>query len=110
MLGELKTSDAAAFVQASVGALLRRLTTHDREPDRWEAELTIRAITLLKSARYEEAVYAVTLALIPPERRDPAACTAFQLASKDLAVLSLGTLQRIFSRISREARGSASLH
>ena len=65
-------TDLGDYARASVRSLLRWLEDKGRDPDRWEVIYAVRAIGLLKAGEHGEAIDAVSIALLPPARRNPA--------------------------------------
>jgi hypothetical protein len=72
LLHVIDESDLGDYARASVRSLLRCLEHKGRDPDHWEIIYTVRAIGLLKAGEHGEAIDAVSIALLPPARRDPA--------------------------------------
>ena len=72
LLHVIDESDLGYYARASVRSLLRCLEHKGRDPDRWEIIYAVRAIGLLKAGEHGEAIDAVSIALLPPARRDPA--------------------------------------
>jgi hypothetical protein len=93
----LSNADAAT----AIGAFLRRLRRKGRNPDRWEAEQTVRAMAFLKRDQYRQAIECVGRALVPPSKRDPAAVREIEKAS-DGILPSLAALQRVLDEICDE--------
>jgi hypothetical protein len=72
LLHVIDESDLGYYARASVRSLLRCLEHKGRDPDRWEIIYAVRAIGLLKAGEHGEAIDAVSTALLPLARRDPA--------------------------------------
>jgi hypothetical protein len=88
-----------AVAATEIGAFLRCLRKEGRNPDRWEADQTIRAMTFLACDRYDQAIDHIDRARIPPSKRDPAAVTNVEKAESHFAVPDLATLQAIFEEV-----------
>jgi hypothetical protein len=72
LLYVIDESDLGHYARASVRSLLRCLDRKGGDPDHWEIIYTVRAIGLLKAGEHGEAIDAVSIALLPPPRRNPA--------------------------------------
>ena len=88
-----------AVAAAAIGAFLRRLRKEGRNPDRWEAEQTVRAMAFLACDRYQQAIDHIGRALVPPSKRDPAAVSNVEKAASHLVAPSSATLQVILEEI-----------
>ena len=90
-----------AVAATAIGAFLRRLCRKGRNPDRWEAEQTVRAMAFLKRDQYRQAIECVGRALVPPSKRDPAAVREIEKASDGL-LPTRAALQRVLEEICDE--------
>lgn len=95
MDGNLSNADAAM----AIGAFLRRLRRKGRNPDHYEAEEVIRALTFLACDRYQQAIDRVGRAVLLPSKRDPAAVAEVERAGSHLAVPTVAALEVILEEI-----------
>jgi hypothetical protein len=94
----LSNADAAT----AIGAFLRRLRRKGRNPDRWEAEQTVRAMAFLQCDQYRQAIDCVGRALVPPSKRDPAAVREIEKAAAGI-LPTHAALQSVLDEICDEA-------
>jgi hypothetical protein len=83
-----------AVAATAIGAFLRRLRRKGRNPDRWEAEQTVRAMAFLRCDQYRQAIDCIGRALIPPSKRDPATVREIEKAASGNLPTPRGTAKR----------------
>ena len=90
-----------AVAATAIGAFLRRLRRKGRNPDRWEAEQTVRAMAFLRRDQYRQAIDCIGRALIPPSKRDPATVREIEKAASGI-LPTLAALQSVLDEICDE--------
>jgi hypothetical protein len=88
-----------ANTATAIGAFLRRIGREGRNPDCWEAEHAIRAMTFLACDKYRQAIDHIGRACIPPSKRDPKAVASLDQTAGHLVVPNLAALQIILDEI-----------
>jgi hypothetical protein len=91
-----------AVVATAINVFLRRLRRQGRQPDRWEAEQTVRAMAFLKSEQYRKAIDQIGKARLPPSKRNPAAVREIEKAAAGRVMPSLAALQAVLDEICDE--------
>jgi hypothetical protein len=90
-------SDLGYYARASVRSLLRCLEHKGRDPDRWEIIYAVRAIGLLKAGEHGDAIDAVSTALLPLARRDPALLAEAEAVFSSSTSPCTATLKQLFA-------------
>jgi hypothetical protein len=90
-------SDLGYYARASVRSFLRCLEHKGRDPDRWEIIYAVRAIGLLKAGEHGDAIDAVSTALLPLARRDPALLAEAEAVFSSSTSPCTATLKQLFA-------------
>jgi hypothetical protein len=97
LLHVIDESDLGYYARASVRSLLRCLEHKGRDPDRWEIIYAVRAIGLLKAGEHGDAIDAVSTALLPLARRDPALLAEAEAVFSSSTSPCTATLKQLFA-------------
>lgn len=89
-----------AVAATAIGACLRLLKRKGQNPDYWEAEYLVRALAWLACGQNRQVFYCISMALIPPCERAPAAVERIEITAAKHARPSVTTLQMILKETS----------